>query len=158
MRIQVGTYYLRRTAYFSPNAGFSFGQIEWTTTASDYEFYPNMITVDNQLYTMQFDIITPLLPESGDLEMFVAIDEVRYWLGTVPNTSDYTEYWSFFNTQIEVLVGGTIEDNYLTKKYSLFNPTTTNSEKLELEVLFGTGPTSAALGAVEVWEGWQGDG
>jgi hypothetical protein len=153
VRIQVGTYYLRRTAYFSPNAGFSFGQIEWTTTASDYEFYPNMITVDNQLYTMQFDIVTPLLPESGDLTMFVTLNEVHYWLGTIPSSLDYTEYWSFFNTQVEVLVGGTIEDNYLTKKYSVTNPTTTNSEKLQIDVLFGTGPTAAALGAVEVWGG-----
>ena len=154
MRVQVGTYYLRRTAYFSPTGqGFAFGQIEWTTTASDYEFYPNMITVDNQLYTMQFDIVTPLLPETGDLTMFVALDEVRYWGGTIPDSGDYNEYWSFFNTQIEVLVGGTIEDNYQTKVYGVSNPTTTNSEKSEVEVLFGTGPTSGALGALQVWDG-----
>ena len=154
VRIQVGTYYLRRTAYFSPvGAGFAFGPVEWTTVVSDYEFYPSMITVFNQLYTYQFDIVTPFIPESGDLTMFVDLNEVRYWLGPVPNGIDYTEYWSFFNTQIEVLVGGTIEDNYLTKKYSVQNPTTTNSETLQLEVLFGTGPTSAALGAVEVWGG-----
>lgn len=154
VRIQVGTYYLRRTATFSPTAaGFSFGQIEWTTTPSEYEFYPQMVIADNQLYTFQFDIVTPFLPESGDLTMFVTLDDVRYWSGTIPNTLHYTDYWSFFNTQVEVLVGGTIEDNYQTKKYSIQNPTTTNSEKLEVNVLFGTGPTAGALGAVEVWDG-----
>lgn len=153
MRLKVGNYYLRRTAYFSPSGiGFVFGPVAWTLTAANYEFYPQMVQGDNQLYTMQFDIITPLLLESGDLDMFVVLSEIRYWGGAIPSPYDYNEYYSFFNTNIEVLVGGTLEDQYNITQYTVTNPTTTNSEKYELDVYFGTGP-QGALGAVQVWGG-----
>jgi hypothetical protein len=153
VRIKVGTYYLKRTATFGA-AGYAYGQLQWTTdSGAYYEFYgSSTITTDNAQYQQGFDITTPVLPASGDLDMKFEFVELVKWTGIVVG-SGYTEYHTFGAVHVEVIQSGVIQDQYNQTNYIVANPTTGNSEVQEIDLLFGTGPTSNAIGHLESFDG-----
>jgi hypothetical protein len=78
--------------------------------------------------------------------------ELVKWTGIVVG-SGYTEYHTFGAVHVEVIQSGVIQDQYNQTNYIVANPTTGNSEVQEIDLLFGTGPTSNAIGHLESFDG-----
>jgi len=143
-------YYLKRVV----NSPYVSTTVEWTTTDSNYEFYTNVQAEDDLTQYLQFSIITPDLPQDGDMSL-----KLTYWQAydldnQLINSFDYTETWIARNFYLEILVDGTLEGQSSTTRYRVNNTdATTNSAKVELEFLLGDGPTGNALGHYEVYDG-----
>ena len=148
--IQVGNYYLRRTATIS-NGEVEFQRtMDWSLTPAYYEvFSPRIYDQDDPVF-MQIEFITVPLREDGDLEVSL-VPLASYELDGSPlNISSYGATEVLLNVHLEIITTGRFEDQANTTWYRAYNLSPGNSRKLPIDTLIGQGPGQNALGAMQV--------
>lgn len=147
------TYYLKRTANFSAGQ-VVYGTLEWTTSSADrYQIWVGPQIVDNAALTNQVNVITPPMPVGGDVTIQVLYNAAARLEGVLSPSGTRTITYATSNAYLEVFADGNVEDQYNYLRYEVVNSDTNNSEKQEVDLLLGSGPTLNAYGAVRVYNG-----
>lgn len=148
LKVNIGTKYLKRTATYA-NGIYTFGEVEWTSTDTDrYEFFVGPHDYNDLNLSWPFRLITPPLPESGDLDIGLAQTSSIGLSGTISGGL-FVLLWNTQNFYVESYVDGNVESQYNYTQYEAVNTDTTNSEVVELDLLLGDGPLGHTYGALK---------
>ena len=169
--IRIGTKYLKRDATVS-NGSISYTTPTWTTDSSDYyEYvvYNGVSQASSEYLTQIVEFSTIALPESGEVYFNFELDRTLNIAGTSVNggTEGFTVDADLIQNYLEILLDGTPNGQYATSWYAATNSIDGNSEVIDIESLFGDGPTDNEWGHMQVtndrttWEfsdNWAYDG
>lgn len=157
-------YYLHRPASY--NFGVS-NELDafWSTDVGYHDLYtsnivalipsnPTSTTLSNII-----DVVTPPLPVSGDISISFEFLELQA-LASVVNAANYTYSYLIQAQSVSILPSGVVDSRSVGLEYRVNNTETTNTDKIEVELILGDGPTPNSFGRFTVWNGsaWNGSG
>lgn len=124
-------------------------------TLSYVEFYTESAYFNDNEYTGQFNLTTPVVPVDGELSLGITYLELQATNEVIANSGStaHTVTWSFTNARVEILLDGVESSNYNTSTFESTNTATTNSDELKIDMLLGDGPANNAFGRMQVFNG-----
>lgn len=154
LKVQIGSYYLTRTASVDSTTGaVTYTDVTWENSLNYFEIATSIASVNNVTYYGSINgFITPEIPADGDITVNGAYNRA-YTANGNSISPTATASLNFYNAYFEVVAGGTVESRSNQYTYSAENDTANNSAKKEIEVAIGDGPTSTALGSLQVYDG-----
>ena len=159
LKIKIGNLYLKRTARIDSNGVIIYEEMFWTSFPEWFEFFTPLITTSNPStpIVFPFDFITPPIQQDGDLTVEFQYVNIYLTDGTVPPLIDPPTGYDIADADVVVLTLGTVDGDTNITRYEVTNTIQGNSDVIELETIFGDGPTRNSYGAIEVYNGttWE---
>lgn len=162
VKIKIGSYYLRRDRTSSSNFNITYSNPVWTTSEEWYNFH--LAIPENQIPTSgntgsispaAFNIVTPNLPESGQMDITVNYQSARKQSdGGGVGVLQLVVEWEASDSSLLVSTSGNpVLDFADVKNKSTNDNGAENSDRLTFETTLGDGPTSNTVNRLEVYDG-----
>lgn len=162
LTIAVGSYYLERKAEINAYGAVSYSAVKWTTTrgvnSGYFEFFTDAGFEVDKEYTKELaSVITPPIPENGTLLLNSELSDTYDLTGQVVSDPGLSISLSIFDSYIEIIEAGNIENRINKTIFGVTNDAAGNSKRLPIETIIGDGPTGNTFGHLEAWDGteWQ---
>lgn len=158
LKVQIGSYFLTRTASVDTSTGtVNYSSVTWENSVNYFEIATPLVNENGVTQYATFSTyISPAIPEDGDIVIRGIFD--RDFTASGGSISEsYTQNVVFYNAYIETVAAGAVADRSNQFIYTVENDATNNSKKYEVDVELGDGPSANALGALQVYNGsgWE---
>lgn len=161
IQFKVGSKYLTRNSSFV-NGNFVYGDFFWSSGVEYVDVYSDWMYLNNSPRYSQISFVTPLLTESGDMQIviskFAQYNTAGEQIFTEFEEDNFDAYYNWVDTSVQIFVEGNLDGQ---TNYELFTATnddgSTNSETEEIPLLLGDGPSPNTFGALQIYDGsgWE---
>lgn len=156
LRLQVGSYYLKRSINNIFGANITWSQTTWETTTSDYHFtYQYQITGTGTLNNTSGIVIdTPALPGDGELKIKLDFVEFRKIGNGDVQTTGVGMTYKFSNLYTRLLHYGNFAEETTAIQYNSINSTgSTNTKIYKLDFYIADAIHDNTINRLEVYDG-----